>query len=102
MTPDRLSAIRARLAAVEDGHSWKFDPKHEMFVGTTNAIEMYDRTIDIGRESKTWTPSTDPNVKGYTISPESVRKNVATKALGGFLERCREDMRELLEALNDD
>jgi len=81
VTPDRISAIRASLAAVE-GHPWKFSPKHVMFVGTTNAIEMYDRTIDIGRESKTWIPSSDPNVKGHTLSPESARKNATTKALG--------------------
>jgi hypothetical protein len=98
---DRLTSIRSRLAAVEDGHPWKFNPKLEMFVGFTNAVEMYDRSIDLGRSSTEWVPSTDPNVKGYQRSRESIRKDAMTRALGEFLENVREDLRELLEAVED-
>ena len=36
----RLEEIRGRLSSVA-GPAWKYNPKHEMFMGTTNALEMY-------------------------------------------------------------
>lgn len=94
-----VNQIRTRLQAVQDAHQWKFNPKHDMFMGTTNAVEMWDRNIDLGRTMKNWTPSTDPHIKGYKLSPESIRKNAMTMALGEFLEKAREDMEYLLAQL---
>ncbi len=72
---DRIVEIKDRLSRVS-GHAWTYDPKHEMFIGTTNAIKMYDRTIDLGRDES------------------GCRER--TKALGDFLENCREDIEFLL------
>ena len=83
ITPDRLRDILLRLAAVEDGHTWKFEPKHKMFVGSTNAVVMYDRVVDLGRTSEPW--------------QKGGKRDALTLALGEFLENVREDLRELLE-----
>lgn len=101
MTPEHKSAIRARLASV-DGPPWSFNRKHEMFVGHTNALEMYSRTLDLGRSMEHWVPSTDPHVKGHKLSAVSIRHNQETEDLGVFLERCREDIAALLDALKDE
>lgn len=96
---NRIKEIRARLQAVQDSHPWTFDSKFEMFMGTTNAVRMWDRNVDLGRTMKNWTPSTDPHIKGYKLSPESIHKNAITKALGEFLEKSREDIEYLLAQL---
>lgn len=93
---DRIAEIKYRLAGVSDGHYWKFNQKHEMFVGHTNAIEMWDRNLDLGREDEVWVPYDDENSKGYKLSPQSARVNKMTKALGEFLESCRDDIQFLL------
>lgn len=90
-----INDIKERLQKVV-GSPWKFNQKHEMFIGTTNAIEMYDRMLDLGRDSKEWIPVDDEMTKGYVLSPSSVRSLETTKSLGEFLANCREDMSYLL------
>lgn len=87
--------IQSRIDALNDAHPWTFNPTHEMFMGTTNALEMYDRHLDLGRDHKEWVLSKDPNVKGYILSKSSIDHIARTKALGVFLEHAREDIRFL-------
>jgi hypothetical protein len=87
--PARISEIRARLAGVA-GKLWKYNPAHKMFVGSTNALEMYHGVLDLGRSQKEWTPHESGN--GYRLSNSTAR----IKALGEFLEQCREDIAFLL------
>lgn len=78
----RRQEIRRRLARVYSGpcadgspvsrNLWKYNPKHEMFMGTAHAVETYDRTLLLGRGED-------------------------CRALGEFLENCREDIAWLLE-----
>lgn len=99
MDAGRLARISARLQSVQDNHAWTFNPKHEMFMGTTNAIVMWDRNLDLGRNSQHWQQSTDPCIKGYVLAPGSIKQNALTQALGAFLENCREDIEYLLTLL---
>jgi hypothetical protein len=81
---DRIEIIKAKLAQVEGQPPWKYNPEHEMFVGTTNMLEMYDRMIDLGRFM-----NGEPD------------KNKLTESLGQFLEKSREDMAFLLWLLEE-
>ena len=94
----REEEISQRLASVMDGHPWVFNPKHEMFVGCTNALEMYSQHLDLGRNMETWEPSCDSAVRGYKLSDASKRNMAQIQALGEFLANCREDIEYLLNA----
>jgi predicted Holliday junction resolvase-like endonuclease len=100
MDTTRITAIRQRLAAVQDGHPWKYNPKHEMFIGTTNALEMYGGVLDLGRDGKEYVRYEDETGHGCRLTEASKRRMARIKALGEFLESCRADMEWLLrEAL---
>lgn len=99
MDQKRLGEIRERLRNVSDKRTWKYNPKHEMFMGTTNAVEMYDRTLDLGRGAKQWRLSEDPDVKGYVLSEQSRREILEIRNLGEFIANCREDIAWLLEQI---
>jgi hypothetical protein len=98
MTTEKLNEIQRRLAKVCNG-KWKFNPKHEMFIGTTNAIEMYDRTLDLGRDNKEYVAYSDDMGQGWKLTPQAKRQYETTLALGEFLESCREDMQGLLNEI---
>ena len=95
---NRITEIRERLAAVA-GPAWKYNPKHEMFIGATNAVEMHDRVLDLGRDGKEYYPYRDETGSGYRITEASKRHYDRTVALGEFLEHCREDIEFLLRAV---
>ena len=95
-----IDGIRDRLRAVADGlPAWVFNPSYEMFMGSTNAVELDDRFLDLGRTKKEWAAVDDGVVKGYRLTQECQRYNAHTKALGEFLANCREDMQLLLDLL---
>jgi len=99
---DRLMEIRKRLSLVQR-YPWKYEPEHEMFIGTTHAVNMYDRTVDLGRGAKEFIPAREgeESKNGYVLSAKSQRELDAITALGKFLESCREDMEFLLELVRD-
>lgn len=92
---DRISEIRRRLAAVS-GKPWNYNPKHEMFIGSTNALEMYDGVLDLGRDGKEFFPYQDETGSGYRLTEASRQRMERIKALGEFLQSCREDIEYLL------
>lgn len=91
-----IDEIRARLESVA-GRRWRYDPAHEMAVGTTNSIEMVDRHIDLGRDFEEWIPRSQEEGGGYRLAEISKRRRERNRALGRFLENCREDIAWLLE-----
>lgn len=93
---ERIEQIRQRLAGVT-GKPWKYNPKHEMFIGTTNALDMYYEVLDLGRDHKEWFRYSDESGHGYRLTEASLKRMARTKALGEFLEQCREDIAYLLE-----
>jgi hypothetical protein len=90
-----IEDIKQRLAGVV-GKPWKYNPKHEMFMGTINALEMYEDTIYLGRDNKEYAPYEDATGRGCRLTPASVKRLARIKALGEFLECCREDIAHLL------
>lgn len=102
MTADpRIEVIRERLAGVSDGKPWRYDPAHKMFMGTTNALDMYHDSLDLGRNHKEYVAYEDETGKGHRLTPASVKRMRRIKALGLFLEQCREDIEYLLSKLED-
>ena len=96
----RIEEIKARLGAVpHPDKPWRYNPEHEMFIGTTNALEMYDAVLDFGRVEQTWIRNDDG--KGYSLSESSRQRTAQLKALGEFFESCREDIAYLLEKLEE-
>jgi len=81
--------------------AWKYAPEHEMFVGTTNAITVVgeDYTcmlFDLGRNNSTY----HRTAAGKAVrTAAALRENAGKRALGEFLEACREDIAALLEEL---
>ncbi len=101
MTIDpKVDEILTRVMRVA-GPPWKYNPQHEMFVGTTHAIEMYSRTLDLGRAGGEFAPSKDPDIKGYVRTEQSKRNLAEVEALGLFLAHCREDIEYLITALQN-
>ena len=101
LTAAEIAELRRKVEALKAATNpspWKFNPKHEMFMGTTNALEMYEDTLDLGRDCKEWIPVDDGNTKGYRLSDGSVKRAARIKAIGEFLETCREDTTRLLDA----
>lgn len=94
----RIQEIKARLAAVEPDKPWRYT-KREMFIGTTNALEMYDRVLDLGRAASHW--ERDETGNSLRMAEESRQRMERVKALGEFLECCREDIAYLLEKLEE-
>jgi hypothetical protein len=92
LTADELTEIRERLAAVQSD-PWKYEPKHEMFVGTTHALMTYHRVIDLGRGRSEYSKE---EAGRHTLTELSRRDNERIDALGTYLEHCREDTDRLL------
>ena len=92
----RLKEIRDRLSTVS-GAPWIYNPDHPMYVGTTNALDIYHDVLDLGRNNKEWAPYQDEHSKGYRLTEASVKRMARIKALGEFLQACREDMQFLLD-----
>lgn len=94
--PERIAEIKARLAGVYPDKPWKYNPTHEMFIGSTNALEMYHGILDLGRNAKEWYEYKDETGHGYRLTEASKAQMARVKALGEFLEQCREDIDYLL------
>ena len=95
---ETLKGIKKRLVGVV-GKPWKYEPNHPMFVGTTNALDIYYGHIDLGRNHKEWYEHKDEHSTGYRLTEASIRQMARIKALGEFLERCREDIAVLLDEI---
>jgi len=100
----RIDEIRRRLQAVigDKPRPWTYEPKHEMFMGTTHAIKMYDRVIDLGRGHHEFIPvrkGEQADKHGYVLSAASQQEDAEIDALGKFMEQCREDMEFLLKLI---
>lgn len=86
---DRLAEIKRRLQDAKQSGRWNYNHQHQMFVGTTNALEIYELgMIDLGRTSPTYVRKNDQWVE----SEESKERRRLIVGLGTFLETCREDM----------
>ena len=103
MTTDeeRLKAIRTRLTGVtHDARDvWAYEPKHEMFVGATNALMTRHGMIDLGRTPAEYIPYLDGGKTRYRLADWCGRERERIEALGKFLESCREDIDYLLARL---
>jgi hypothetical protein len=97
MTPD-LAAIRERLTPVQ-GKPWKYEPEHPMFIGTTNALNIWHDTINLGRNATELVPHFNERTgeQSYRPSGRSLEQRARIKSLGVFLECCREDITTLLD-----
>lgn len=94
---NRIKEIKTRLSGVADLRSWTFNPSYKMFIGTTAAIEMYDRVVDLGRTSFEYTLQCNADgERKYVPTPESVRRREVTHAIGNFIANSREDITYLL------
>jgi len=92
---NKIHEIKQRLEALPFPEKpWRYDPERPMFLGTTNAIEMYDRTLDLGRNMKEYYINEFGN---YTLTTKAKKNMEDIKALGLFLENVREDIKYLLE-----
>jgi hypothetical protein len=99
ITKGRLAEIAERLSGVV-GKPWIYEPEHRMFMGTTNALNIYYGAIDLGRNEKVWEPCQDERLHGHRLTKSSVEQMARVKALGQFLERSREDMQFLMGLCN--
>ena len=99
-TPNKrtLQGIQQRLAGVA-GKPWKYNPKSEMFIGTTNSLDTYYGSLDLGRDGKEYYAYKDETGSGYRLSEDSKKRIARIKAMGEFLENCREDIEFLLSAV---
>lgn len=101
MSDERITEIKERLEGVA-GKPWKYNPQHEMFMGTTNALEMYEDSLNLGRDGKEYAPYEDETGKGYRLTEQSRKRMARIRALGVFLENCREDINYLLSLVAED
>lgn len=99
-----LEEIKSRLTAViNDDTQWEFERSHSMFMGTTNALNMYDRHIDLGRTAQDKIPQyceDTGKLLRYKLTKSAETTNKKTEALGTFFVNAREDMRYLLRLLH--
>ena len=96
---EKVEQIVRRLRAVEDKKPWVYNSEHPMFIGSSHAIEMYSRTLDLGRGGYEYELSTDPKIKGHVATKQSIKRVGEIKALGEFISCSREDIRYLLNLM---
>ena len=97
---EKINKISERLSKVI-GKPWKYEPELEMFIGSTNALDIYYKIIDLGRNNKEYIPYENEYKKGYRLSDASAKEMERIKSLGEFLENCREDIQFLISLINE-
>lgn len=101
-TNTKLVEIEARLKPVQHGKPWRYDSKYPMLLGTTNALVDYELgAINLGRDEKQWEFYEDETGRGSRLTAQSKKRLEYVRALGRFLESCREDMAWLLEQVRE-